>query len=70
MRHEKFGLEAAELNRIAIADAKRPSRLSGFLLRSGRRIVGAFIKDRPDLRDFSDSQLRDIGLTRNDIERF
>ena len=69
MRHERF-VRIAEPEPVATVECQRRPALHTFAAWLGRRIAGAFIKDRPDLRDFSDSQLRDIGLTRNDIERF
>ena len=69
MRHERF-VRIAEPERIATAECQRRPALRTFAAWLGRRIARALVNDRPHLGDFSDAQLRDIGLTRNDIERF
>jgi uncharacterized protein YjiS (DUF1127 family) len=62
MRHERFYSDPAE-KPVADAEERRPSPL--------RRLIARLVAGRrPDLRNFSDVQLRDIGLSRNDIERF
>ena len=62
MRHERFHSEPVE-KPITDTPERRPSPL--------RRLIARLVTGRrPDLRDFSDAQLRDIGLSRNDIERF
>jgi uncharacterized protein YjiS (DUF1127 family) len=66
MRHEKFERDFHEFVRIGDPDKRQP----GPFRRSLARIARLFFNRRPDLRDFSDEALRDIGLTRIDIERW
>ena len=66
MRSERFDTDFREFEQTAEPVDRRPGRF--------RRIIAGMISRlanrRPDLRDFSAAQLRDIGLTRHDVERF
>jgi uncharacterized protein YjiS (DUF1127 family) len=61
MRHERFDRDFREFGRTA---------MPGPIRRAIGAIMSRLANRRPDLRDFSAAQLRDIGLTRHDIERF
>jgi uncharacterized protein YjiS (DUF1127 family) len=63
MRHERFEKIFGEIARVAEPATPWPNRLAGWL-------ADRLAPRRADLRDFSDAQLRDIGLSRSDIERF
>jgi uncharacterized protein YjiS (DUF1127 family) len=66
MRHERFDRNLYEFAGIAEPEARRP----GAFRRFTARIAGRLANRRPNLRDFPEAQLRDIGLRRSDIERF
>jgi uncharacterized protein YjiS (DUF1127 family) len=66
MRHERFDRNFCEFAEPAKPEERRPS----FFRRVIAGIMTRLANRRPDVRDFSDAQLRDIGLTGNDIGRF
>jgi uncharacterized protein YjiS (DUF1127 family) len=67
MRHERFDRDFRAFERTAEAKEKRRT---GPIRRAIDAISSRLANRRPDLRDFSAAQLRDIGLTRHDVERF
>lgn len=69
MRNDALGIgqPAANADRAAPPARTMLRRLS---ISAGRRLLRALGSRNPDLREFSDAQLRDIGLTRVDVERF
>jgi uncharacterized protein YjiS (DUF1127 family) len=67
MRHERFDRDFRKFERTAgPMEKQRP----GAIRRAIDAIMSRLANRRPDLRDFSVAQLRDIGLTRHDVERF
>jgi uncharacterized protein YjiS (DUF1127 family) len=69
MRYDAPGLGQPAAN----ADAATPpteTTLRRLASGPGRWLMQALSTRTPDLREFSDAQLRDIGLTRADVESF
>jgi uncharacterized protein YjiS (DUF1127 family) len=66
MRNETLGIGQPAAN----ADAATERTLRRLASGPGRWLLQALSTRKPDLRDFSDAQLRDIGLTRTDVETF
>jgi uncharacterized protein YjiS (DUF1127 family) len=69
MRNDALGLGQPAATADAATEAAETTlrRLAGG---PGRWLLQALSTRRPDLREFSDAQLRDIGLTRADVDSF
>ena len=69
MRNDAFGIgqPAANADRAAPPTETTLRRLASG---PGRWLLQALSTRKPDLREFSDAQLRDLGLTRGDVESF
>jgi uncharacterized protein YjiS (DUF1127 family) len=69
MRNDGFGIGQPAAN----AEAETPpteATIRRLASGPGRWLLRALSTRTPDLRGFSDAQLRDIGLTRADVEAF
>ncbi len=66
MRNDVLGIGQPAAN----ADAATETTLSRLASGPGRWLLQAMSTRKPDLREFSDAQLRDLGLTRVDVEAF
>jgi uncharacterized protein YjiS (DUF1127 family) len=69
MRHDALGIGQPAVN-AATTTPPTETTLRRLASGPGRWLLQALSTRKPDLREFSDAQLRDLGLTRVDVESF
>jgi uncharacterized protein YjiS (DUF1127 family) len=69
MRADALPIPRSKLSPDETATARAWARLGRLARGTGRRLLSALSSPRIDLNAFSDAQLRDIGLSRIDVEQ-